>query len=98
MSTRRPAGGEPLRRSPGFLRHGGTIVTIAQSPPDSVEATHFLVDPDLINWPRCLRSSIVVSSVRRSIVSTSSKTPALRSSEAMTGGKRGKVVIRVGDE
>src|SRR5438093_736153 len=37
------AGGGLLRRAPTFLSPGGRIVTVAESPPEGVEATSFVV-------------------------------------------------------
>jgi NADPH:quinone reductase-like Zn-dependent oxidoreductase len=92
------AGGEPLRRSPAFLRPGGRIVTIAESPPDGVEATYFVVDPDRDQLAEV--STLVERGELRPTIDRIYELDEARAAfeRSMTGGKRGKVVIHVGGE
>jgi NADPH:quinone reductase-like Zn-dependent oxidoreductase len=90
------AGGEPLRRSPAFLRPGGRIVTIAESPPDGVEATYFVVEPDRDQLAEV--STLVDRGELRPAIDRVYELDDARAAfeRSMAGGKRGKVVIRVG--
>ena len=92
------AGGEPLRSSPAFLRPGGRIVTIAESPPDGVEATYFVVDPDRDQLAQV--SALVDRGELRPTIDRVYELDNARAAfeRSMTGGKRGKVVIHVGGE
>jgi NADPH:quinone reductase-like Zn-dependent oxidoreductase len=92
------AGGEPLRRSPAFLRPGGTIVTIAESPPDGVEATYFVVEPDRDQLAEV--STLVDRGELRPAIDRVYELDDARAAfeRSMAGGKRGKVVIHVGGE
>jgi len=92
------AGGEPLRSSPAFLRPGGRIVTIAESPPDGVEATYFVVDPDRDQLAQV--SALVDRGELRPTIDRVYELDDARAAfeRSMTGGKRGKVVIHVGGE
>ena len=92
------AGGEPLRRSPALLRPGGRIVTIAESPPNGVEATYFVVDPDRDQLAEVSR--LVDRGELRSVIDRVYELDDARAAfeRSMTGGKRGKVVIHVGGE
>jgi NADPH:quinone reductase-like Zn-dependent oxidoreductase len=92
------AGGEPLRRSPAFLRPGGRIVTIAESPPDGVEATYFVVEPDRDQLAEV--STLVDRGELRPAIDRVYELDDARAAfeRSMAGGKRGKVVIRVGGE
>jgi NADPH:quinone reductase-like Zn-dependent oxidoreductase len=92
------AGGESLRRSPAFLRHGGRIVTIAESPPDGVEATYFVVEPDRDQLAEV--STLVDRGELRPAIDRVYELDDARAAfeRSMAGGKRGKVVISVGGE
>ena len=92
------AGGEPLRRSPAFLRPGGRIVTIAESPPDGVEATYFVVEPDRDQLAEV--STLVDRGELRPAIDRVYELDDARAAfeRSMIGGKRGKVVIHVGGE
>jgi NADPH:quinone reductase-like Zn-dependent oxidoreductase len=92
------AGGEPLRSSPAFLRPGGRIVTIAESPPDGVEATYFVVDPNRDQLAEV--SALVDRGELRPAIDRVYELDDARAAfeRSMTGGKRGKVVIHVGGE
>jgi NADPH:quinone reductase-like Zn-dependent oxidoreductase len=92
------AGGKPLRRSPTFLRPGGRIVTIAESPPDGVEAIYFVVEPDRDQLAEV--ATLVDRGELRPAIDRVYELDDARAAfeRSMTGGKRGKVVIRVGGE
>jgi NADPH:quinone reductase-like Zn-dependent oxidoreductase len=92
------AGGKSLRRSPAFLRPGGRIVTIAESPPDGVEATYFVVEPDRDQLAEV--STLVDRGELRPAIDRVYELDDARAAfeRSMTGGKRGKVVIHVGGE
>jgi NADPH:quinone reductase-like Zn-dependent oxidoreductase len=91
------AGGELLRRSPAVLRPGGRIVTIAEEPPEGVEATYFVVDPDRDQLVRI--SELVDRGELHPVIDRVYDLGDARAAFArsMAGGKRGKVVLRVGD-
>ena len=91
------AGGGLLRRAPTFLSPGGRIVTVAGSPPDGIEARSFVVDPD-----RDQLSEVAALVDRGELHPAIDGVYELDDARAafersMTGGKRGKVVIRVGE-
>jgi NADPH:quinone reductase-like Zn-dependent oxidoreductase len=92
------AGGESLRRSPAFLRPGGRIVTIAESPPDGVEETYFVVEPDRDQLTEV--STLVDRGELRPAIDRVYELDDARAAfeRSMTRGKRGKVVIHVGGE
>jgi NADPH:quinone reductase-like Zn-dependent oxidoreductase len=92
------AGGEPLRRAPAFLRPGGKIVTIAEAPPDGVEANYFVVDSDRDQLAEI--SALVDRGELRPMIDRVYELEDARSAfeRSMTGRKRGKVVIHVGGE
>jgi len=92
------AGGDLLRRSPAVLKPGGRIVAIAESPPDGVEATYFVVEPDrdqLVEISRLVDRGELRPAIDRVYELDDAPAAFARS---MAGGKRGKVVIRVGGE
>jgi NADPH:quinone reductase-like Zn-dependent oxidoreductase len=91
------AGGELLRRAPAVLLPGGRIVTVAQEPPDGVEATYFVVEPDRDQLVEV--SELVDRGALRPVIDRVYDLDHARAAFArsMAGGKRGKVVLRVGD-
>jgi NADPH:quinone reductase-like Zn-dependent oxidoreductase len=91
------AGGELLARSPAFLRPGGRIVTVAEEPPEGVEATYFVVEPDrdqLIRISELVDRGELRPAIDRVYDLDDARAAFARS---MAAGKRGKVVLRVGD-
>ncbi len=89
------AGGELLARSPAVVRQGGTIVSIAQEPPEGVEATYFVVEPDRAQLEEIGRI-VDDGGLRPAIDSVFSLADARAAFERSMGpGKRGKVVMRV---
>jgi NADPH:quinone reductase-like Zn-dependent oxidoreductase len=90
-------GGELLRRSPALLRTGGRIVTVAESPPEGIDAIYFVVDPDrdqLAEISRLADSGELRPAIDRVYELDDARAAFERSMEE---GKRGKVVLRVGD-
>jgi NADPH:quinone reductase-like Zn-dependent oxidoreductase len=91
------AGGELLRRSRAVLRPGGRIVTVAESPPEGIDATYFVVEPDrdlLLGISRLVDRDELRPTIDRVYELGDAQAAFERSMEA---GKRGKVVLRVGD-
>jgi NADPH:quinone reductase-like Zn-dependent oxidoreductase len=91
------AGGELLRRSAAVLRPGGRIVTVAESPPEGVEATYFVVEPDrdqLVQISELVDRGELHPMIDHVYDLDDARAAFARS---MAGGKRGKVVLRVGD-
>jgi NADPH:quinone reductase-like Zn-dependent oxidoreductase len=92
------AGGELLRRSPAVLRPGGRIVTVAESPPEGVEATYFVVEPDrdqLVEISALVDRGGLSPAIDRVYDLDEARAAFERSLEQ---GKRGKVVLRVGGD
>ena len=88
-------GGDVLTRSSQLLRQGGRLVTIADEPPEGVDATYFVVEPDGEQLAEV-----------RDLVDEGALHPAIDSvfpleefraafEKSMASGKRGKVVLRV---
>jgi NADPH:quinone reductase-like Zn-dependent oxidoreductase len=91
------AGGDLLRRSPAVLRPGGRIVTVAETQPQGVEAIFFVVDPDrgqLVEIAGLVDRGELRPSIDRAYELEGARAAFERSLEQ---GKRGKVVLRVGD-
>jgi NADPH:quinone reductase-like Zn-dependent oxidoreductase len=95
-------GGDVLARSPGLLREGGRIVSVAEEPPaavsERVEATYFVVEPrrdQLVELARLVDEGTV-----RPMVDSVFPLAEARSAfeRVMMPGKRGKVVLQVGDD
>ena len=91
-------GGAVLARSPELLRQGGQMVTIADEPPEGVDAIYFVVEPDGEQLAEVARS-----------VDEGGLLPAIDSvfpleefgaafARSMASGKRGKVVLQVTDD
>jgi NADPH:quinone reductase-like Zn-dependent oxidoreductase len=91
------AGGELLGRSPAVLKPGGRIVTVAESPPEAVEATSFVVEPDREQLVEI--SSLVDRGELRPAVDRVYDLDDARAAfeRSMEPGKRGKVVLRIGN-
>jgi NADPH:quinone reductase-like Zn-dependent oxidoreductase len=92
------AGGALLARSPAVVRPGGRIVTVAESPPEGVEATYFVVEAD-----RDQLAAVAAVVDRGELHPAIDRVYELDDARAafersMESGKRGKVVIRVGGE
>jgi NADPH:quinone reductase-like Zn-dependent oxidoreductase len=94
-------GGELLARSARLLREGGRIVSVAEEPPAAlsadVEASYFVVEPSrdqLTELARLVDEGIV----RPLVDSVFALADARRAFERVQmPGKRGKVVLQVGD-
>ena len=92
------AGGELLGRSPHVLRPGGRIVTVAESPPEGVEATYFVVEPDrdqLVEISALVDRGELRPTIDRVYDLGDARAAFERSLEQ---GKRGKVVLHVGGD
>jgi NADPH:quinone reductase-like Zn-dependent oxidoreductase len=91
-------GGERFSRSAAFLRPGGRMVSVAEPPPDGVEADYFVVEP---NHDQLVELSGLADSgqLHPQIDSVFQLEDARGAFErGMAGGKRGKVVLRVSDD
>jgi NADPH:quinone reductase-like Zn-dependent oxidoreductase len=91
-------GGELLSRSTAIVARRGTIVSIAEEPPEGVEATYFIVEP---NREQLLEIARVIDGgeLRPSIDSVFPLADARAAFErSMAEGKRGKVVLRIVDD
>jgi NADPH:quinone reductase-like Zn-dependent oxidoreductase len=94
-------GGEVLARSTAVLREGGRLVSVAEEPPAAVsetaEATYFVVEPhreQLVELARLVDEG----TVRPAIDSVFGLGEARAAFErVMMRGKRGKVVLQIGD-
>jgi NADPH:quinone reductase-like Zn-dependent oxidoreductase len=94
-------GGEVLARSAQLLRDGGRIVSVAEEPPaalsERVEASYFVVEPSrdqLIELARLVDEGMV----RPLVDSVFPLADARRAFERVAmPGKRGKVVLQIGD-
>jgi NADPH:quinone reductase-like Zn-dependent oxidoreductase len=92
------AGGELLRRSPAVLLDGGRIVTVAESPPEGVEATYFVVEPNreqLVEISSLVDRGELRPTVDRVYDLDDARAAFVRSMEQ---GKRGKVVLDIGND
>ena len=96
-------GGEPLLHTPRIVRRGGTIVSIAEEPPEisseaEVKSTYFVVEPNgeqLLDLTRLVDSGEMRPAVD-SVFGLSEAREAF--ARSMARGKRGKVVLRVAEE
>jgi NADPH:quinone reductase-like Zn-dependent oxidoreductase len=89
------AGGDLLARAPELVREGGRIVTVAEEPPEGVDAVYFVVEPDGDQLAEIGRLADA-GDVRPEIDSVFPLTEARQAFErSMAAGKRGKVVLRV---
>jgi NADPH:quinone reductase-like Zn-dependent oxidoreductase len=95
-------GGDALARSPRLLREGGRIVSVAEEPPaavsDRVEATYFVVEPSRDQLAELAR--LVDEGTVRPVVDSVFPLADARSAfeRVMMPGKRGKVVLQIGDD
>ncbi len=95
-------GGEVLAGSAGLLREGGRIVSVAEEPPaavsERVEATYFVVEPSrdqLVELARLADER----TVRPRVDSVFPLAEARSAFERVAmPGKRGKVVLQIGDD
>ena len=88
-------GGDLLARAPALVRDGGRIVTVAEEPPEGIDAVYFVVEPDREQLAEIGRLADA-GDLRPEIDSVFSLTEAPRAFErSMVTGKSGKVVIRV---
>jgi NADPH:quinone reductase-like Zn-dependent oxidoreductase len=88
------AGGERLRSSPAVLRPGGTLVSIAEEPPQGV---YFVVEPNreqLVALAKLVDSGDLRPAIDEVFPLADARAAFERT---MGGGKRGKVVLRVAD-
>jgi NADPH:quinone reductase-like Zn-dependent oxidoreductase len=89
------AGGELLARSPNVVGPGGKIVTIAEEPPQGVEATYFIVEPnrdELLEIGRLVEAGKLRPAIDAVFPLADARAAFERS---MARGKRGKVVLAV---
>jgi NADPH:quinone reductase-like Zn-dependent oxidoreductase len=88
-------GGAPLARSGSVLRAGGTVVSVAEEPPEGVGGVYFVVEPDGAQLSE-LTGIIDEGSLRPEIDGVFPLTEARAAFErVMSPGKRGKVVLEV---
>jgi NADPH:quinone reductase-like Zn-dependent oxidoreductase len=91
-------GGEVLARSAALLRDAGRVVSVAEPPPEGMDAVYFVVEPDRDQLVEIARLADR-GDLRPSIDSVF---PLLEAREAfarsMAPGKHGKVVLRVVEE
>jgi NADPH:quinone reductase-like Zn-dependent oxidoreductase len=93
-------GGELLARSPELVRPGGRLVSVAEEPPapTGIEASYFVVEPSreqLVELARLADEGALRPAVDSVFALTDARAAFERS---LARGKRGKVVLRVGDE
>jgi NADPH:quinone reductase-like Zn-dependent oxidoreductase len=91
-------GGERFARSAAFVRAGGRMVSVAEAPPDGIEADYFVVAPDrdqLVELTRLADGGELRPEVDSVFALEDARAAFDRS---MAGGKRGKVVLRVVDD
>lgn len=88
-------GGDLLARSPKLLRRGGRIVSIAEDPPEGMDATYFVVETDRGQLEEIARMTDD-GALRPSIDSVFALEDATAAFErSLVAGKRGKVVMKV---
>jgi NADPH:quinone reductase-like Zn-dependent oxidoreductase len=91
-------GGERLTRAPEALAEGGRIVTVAEAPPEGVEADYFVVEPNSDQLAQ-LADMAGRGELEVAIDSVYPLAEARAAFErSMARGKRGKVVLRVVDD
>jgi NADPH:quinone reductase-like Zn-dependent oxidoreductase len=96
-------GGELLRRSPGVVRPGGRIVSIAEDPPELTDKVHidcvyFVVEPNrdqLIDIARLVDRGALKPAIDSVFPLAEAHAAFARSMES---GTRGKVILRVIDD
>lgn len=95
-------GGEVLTRSGAVLRKGGRLVSVAEEPPvavrERVETMYFVVEPNheqLVELARLVDEGIVRPAIDSVFPLAEARSAFER---VMTHGKRGKVVLKVGDD
>jgi NADPH:quinone reductase-like Zn-dependent oxidoreductase len=91
-------GGDVLARSPELLRQGGRLVTIADEPPEGVDAIYFVVEPDGEQLAEVadLANQGALHPAIDSVFSLEEFRTAFE--RTMASGKRGKVVLGVIDD
>jgi NADPH:quinone reductase-like Zn-dependent oxidoreductase len=91
-------GGDALARSVDLIRAGGRIVSVAEEPPAAVEATYFVVEPNRDQLSELAR--LVDEGVVKPLIDSVFPLAEARSAfeRVMEPGKRGKVVLRVGED
>jgi NADPH:quinone reductase-like Zn-dependent oxidoreductase len=91
-------GGDVLARSPQLLRPGGRLVTIAEEPPEGVDAIYFVVEPDGQQLARV--AELVDKGRLHPAIDSIFPLEEFREAfeRTMAPGKRGKVVLRVTDD
>lgn len=90
-------GGDALSKAPALLRDGGTIVTVAEEPPDDVDATFFIVEPDreqLTEIAQLAEAGDITPSID-SVFPLAEAREAFE--QSMRRGKRGKVVLHIAE-
>jgi NADPH:quinone reductase-like Zn-dependent oxidoreductase len=91
-------GGELLTRSTAIAGRRGTIVSIAEEPPEGVDATYFIVEPNreqLLEIARAVDDGDLHASIDSVFPLADARAAFERS---MAEGKRGKVVLKVVDD
>jgi NADPH:quinone reductase-like Zn-dependent oxidoreductase len=91
-------GGERFARAVTTVRDGGRMVSVAEPPPEGVDARYFVVEPnrDQLVELTALAEEGALRAEIDSVYPIEEAAAAFQ--RAMTGGKRGKVVLRVADE
>ena len=91
-------GGDALARSVNLIRAGGRIVSVAEEPPAGVEATYFVVEPNRDQLAKLAR--LVYEGVVKPLIDSVFPLAEARSAfeRVMEPDKRGKVVLRVGED
>jgi NADPH:quinone reductase-like Zn-dependent oxidoreductase len=91
-------GGDALARSVDLIRASGRIVSVAEEPPAGVEATYFVVEPNRDQLAELAR--LVDEGVVKPLIDSVFPLAEARSAFArlMEPHKRGKVVLRVGED
>ena len=88
-------GGARFSRAASFLRAGGTMVSVAAPPPDGIDADYFVVEPNraqLIELSGLADDGLLDPQIDSIFALEDARAAFERS---LTGGKRGKVVLRV---
>ncbi len=88
-------GGDMLARSSQLLRRGGRLVTIADEPPEGVDATYFVVEPDGEQLAKV--GDLVDEGALHPAIDSVFPFEEFRAAfdRSMASGKRGKVVLGV---
>jgi NADPH:quinone reductase-like Zn-dependent oxidoreductase len=88
-------GGQALAGSPAVLREGGRIVTVADEPPEGVEAVYFVVEPNreqLVEMARLADAGHLRPAIDAVFPLADARAAFERT---MASGKRGKIVLEV---